>query len=176
MAKTISRLIRMALSAATVTTVLASAVPAAAEEITFTVTHYFSSQYAVSRLGDPVTHTMIAGTAVGPQLADDGGTGILSRFALTCPFESLFYNADNQRELRGYCVLADPAGDLILNHFECTGTISPDVCVGTVRYIAGTGKFAGVSGEATIEVNNVARNPNGTSAGFSRISGVMNLP
>lgn len=119
---------------------------------------------------------ILDGVARGPQIMDDN-TGPLAALSLTCPWNQEVNIADNTRRLVGYCLLNDSSGDTIFERWQCTGTVNPDVCEGTIEYFGGTGKFAGITGEGTIVITTVARNPDTlTSAGYTRITGWYQLP
>lgn len=154
---------------------LGMAGPAAAEQVQYTATHYFGSQYSAYRFGSPVTMAILDGVARGPQIMD-GSAGPLAALSLTCPWNQRVDITGNTRELAGYCLLNDASGDTIFERWQCTGTVNPDVCEGTIEYFGGTGKFEGITGEGTITITTVARNPDTlSSAGFTKITGWYEL-
>lgn len=154
---------------------LATATAASAEQVQYTATHYYGSTYTAYRFGSPVTMAILDGVARGPQIMD-GGAGPLAALSLTCPWTQQLDVAGNTRELAGYCLLNDSSGDTIFERWQCTGTVNPDVCEGTMEYFGGTGKFEGITGEATITITTVARNPDTlSSSGYTTITGWYEL-
>ena len=82
---------------------------------------------------------------------NDSGSGLLHNMAGRCNFMSQTNKAAKTVETHGFCSYADKAGDQVFEEFMTNGPASlgsPIVYKG--KWLGGTGKFEGLSGEFEI--------------------------
>jgi hypothetical protein len=128
--------------------------------------HYgwaFSGQ--VQKLG--ADRTVYAGTLPGVIFNNDG-KGFMHKARVDC---TLFNDVNKgHANATGTCVVTDAAGDKIFVEWKCAGVMP--ACPGTERFVGGTGKFKGISGDQTFQGNFIGD----TGAGWSDWSGDYKLP
>ncbi|MGA7949947.1 MAG: hypothetical protein WCA45_07285 [Thiobacillaceae bacterium] len=128
--------------------------------------HYgwtFSGQ--VQELG---THRTVYAGVVAGVIFNDAGKGFLHKARVDCPI----YNDVNQGRAHaiGACVVMDADGDKIFMEWECTGAMP--ACPGDERFVGGTGKYKGISGNSKFQGNFIG----GTGGGWSDWKGEYRLP
>ena len=131
----------------------------------------YSSHYGwtftgqVQQLGPD--RTVYAGTLPGVMFNDEG-KGFMHKARVDCTL----YNDVNQGRANatGTCVVMDADGDKIFVDWECVG-IMP-ACPGTERFVGGTGKYTGISGEQVFQGNFIGD----TGAGWSDWEGEYKIP
>jgi hypothetical protein len=82
---------------------------------------------------------------------NDGGSGLLHNMAGRCNFMTETNKVAKTIETRGFCNYVDRAGDQVFEEFMTNGPVtlgSPIVFKG--KWLGGTGKFEGLSGEFEI--------------------------
>ena len=60
--------------------------------------------------------------------------------------------------VNGYCIITDSKGNSLVSKLECSSgsTMTQDVrCEGRLDFISGTGKYAGVSGFAKLNMDQI---------------------
>ena len=131
----------------------------------------YSSHYGwtftgqVQQLGPD--RTVYAGTLPGVMFNDEG-KGFMHKARVDCTL----YNDVNQGRANatGTCVVMDADGDKIFVDWECAGVMP--TCPGTERFVGGTGKYAGISGEQVFQGNFIGD----TGAGWSDWKGEYKIP
>jgi hypothetical protein len=131
---------------ACITAPLAQELPAEAKfSITYTAVNPAPSK--VVSVGDrDVAVSSSIMTAV-----NDGGSGLLHNMAGRCNLMTQTNKVAKTIEMHGYCNYADKAGDQVFEEFTTNGPAklgSPIVFKG--KWLGGTGKFDGLSGEFEI--------------------------
>jgi len=120
-------------------------------------------------------HLLFTGEFSGAYF-DAAGQGIFHNVAVTCPgIYDLNYQID-QSSAQGYCMIATAGGDKATFAWTCKGIPSKGTCDGTWSFNSGTGKFKGISGNATFAAQNVALNEKGRISGFAIWKGKYQLP
>ena len=111
--------------------------------------------------------TVYAGVVPGVMFNDEG-KGFMHKSRVDCTL----YNDVNQgrANARGTCVVMDAEGDKIFVEWECSGMMP--ACPGTERFVGGTGKYAGISGEQQFQGNFIGD----TGAGWSDWKGEYRIP
>jgi hypothetical protein len=99
---------------------------------------------------------------------NDEGKGFMHKARVDCTL----YNDVNQGRANatGTCVVMDADGDKIFVDWECAGVMP--TCPGTERFVGGTGKYAGISGEQVFQGNFIGD----TGAGWSDWKGEYKIP
>lgn len=161
--------IRTALVSAVAISASAFGAVAAAADLPRTGTysgHYgwtFTGQ--VQQLGPD--RTVYAGVVPGVMF-NDSGAGFMHKARVDC---TLFNDVDHgQARANGTCVVMDADGDKIFVEWKCAGKM-PE-CPGTERFVGGTGKYTGITGEQVFQGNFIGD----TGAGWSDWKGEYKLP
>jgi hypothetical protein len=131
----------------------------------------YSAQYGwafsghVQELG--ANRTVYAGVVAGV-IFNDAGEGFLHKARVDCPI----FNDVNQgrANANGSCVVTDADGDKIFMEWKCTGAMP--ACPGDERFVGGTGKYDGISGNSKFQGNFIGT----TGAGWSDWKGEYKLP
>jgi len=128
--------------------------------------HYgwtFSGQ--VQKLGDD--RTVYAGVVPGVMF-NDKGKGFMHKARVDCTI----LNDVNKGHANasGTCVVTDADGDKIFVEWKCSGVMP--ACPGTERFVGGTGKYKGISGDQKFQGNFIGD----TGAGWSDWKGEYKLP
>ncbi len=111
--------------------------------------------------------TVYAGVVPGVMFNDDG-KGFMHKARVDC---TLFNDVDHGRaNANGTCVVTDADGDKIFVEWKCTGLMP--ACPGTERFVGGTGKYTGISGDQVFQGNFIGD----TGAGWSDWKGAYKLP
>lgn len=97
------------------------------------------------------------------------GSGFLHEAALTCPGAGA--KVGGRQFYEGMCVLTDADGDQAMLLWNCE-LQADGICPGPQTWVAGTGKYEGISGKTTFE----GRFIGGTPQGVSRWRGEWRLP
>ncbi len=97
------------------------------------------------------------------------GSGFLHDAALTCP--SAGATVGGRQFYQGTCVLTDEEGDQAALVWECEMQAN-GVCPGPMTWVAGTGKYKGISGKRSFE----GRFIGDTTQGVSYWTGEWKLP
>ncbi len=120
-------------------------------------------------------HLLFTGEFSGTYF-DTTGQGIFHNVAVTCPgIYDLNYQTD-QSSAQGYCIVGTAGGDKATFAWSCKGIPSKGTCDGTWSFNSGTGKFKGISGDATFAAQNVALNEKGRISGYASWKGSYHLP
>ena len=111
--------------------------------------------------------SVVAGMVSGVMF-NDAGEGFMHKSRVDC---ALFNDViEGRSNARGTCVVTDAAGDQIYVEWQCAGVMP--ACPGTERFVGGTGKYAGISGDQTFQGNFIGD----TGAGWSDWKGEYTLP
>lgn len=111
-------------------------------------------------------------------MGDRGEATVFNNSSLQCP-GSLFINTkDGTAKGSGYCQYVTTGGDTAYASWECEGgaPMSGKSCDGTVTFMSGTGKLAGITGGNRFEASTVAFHSDGTGSGYSMIQNGFSLP
>ncbi len=119
----------------------------------------------VQKLG--ADRTVYAGVVPGVMFNNEG-KGFMHKSRVDCTL----YNDVNKGRANatGTCVVTDAAGDKIFVEWKCAGAMP--ACPGTERFVGGTGKYKGISGEQKFQGNFIGD----TGAGWSDWSGEYSIP
>jgi hypothetical protein len=119
----------------------------------------------VQQLGSD--RTVYAGVVPGVMFNDEG-KGFMHKSRVDCTL----YNDVNKGRANatGTCVVTDADGDKIFVEWQCSGVMP--ACPGTERFVGGTGKYQGISGEQVFQGNFIGD----TGAGWSDWKGEYKLP
>ncbi len=119
----------------------------------------------VQKLG--ADRVVYAGVVPGVMFNNEG-KGFMHKARVDCTL----YNDVNQGRANavGTCVVMDAVGDKIFVEWKCSGVMP--ACPGTERFVGGTGKYKGISGNQTFQGNFIGD----TGAGWSDWKGEYKLP
>ena len=111
--------------------------------------------------------TVYAGVVPGVMFNNEG-KGFMHKSRVDCTL----YNDGNQGRANatGTCVVTDADDDKIFVEWQCAGMMP--ACPGTERFVGGTGKYTGISGEQEFQGNFIGD----TGAGWSDWKGEYRLP
>lgn len=111
--------------------------------------------------------TVYAGVVPGVMF-NDAGAGFMHKARVDC---TLFNDVNKGRaHANGTCVVTDADGDKIFVEWKCEG-VMPE-CPGTERFVGGTGKYTGISGDQVFQGNFIGN----TGAGWSDWKGEYKIP
>jgi len=111
--------------------------------------------------------TVYAGVLPGVMF-NDTGKGFMHKSRVDC---TLFNDVDHgHANANGTCVVTDTDGDKIFVEWKCAGMMP--ACPGTERFVGGTGKYTGISGDQQFQGNFIGD----TGAGWSDWKGEYQLP
>ncbi len=96
------------------------------------------------------------------------GSGFLHKARTDCAI--LNDVEDGRANAKGTCVVTDAEGDKVFVEWNCAGPMP--ACPGTERFVGGTGKYTGISGDQKFQGNFIGA----TGAGWSDWSGAYKLP
>ena len=91
---------------------------------------------------------------------NSAGSGFLHDTALTCP--SAGATVGGRQFYQGNCVLTDADGDQAVVVWDCEMQAN-GICPGPMTWVAGTGKYKGISGKGTFEGRFIGDTPQGVS-------------
>jgi hypothetical protein len=119
----------------------------------------------IQKLGED--RTIYAGIVPGVMF-NDKGKGFMHKARVDCSI----YNDVNKghADARGTCVVTDADGDTIFVEWQCSGKMP--ACPGTERFVGGTGKYEGITGNQKFQGNFIGD----TGAGWSDWNGEWKLP
>ena len=119
----------------------------------------------VQQLGED--RTIYAGVVPGVMF-NDKGKGFMHKSRVDC---SIYNDVNKGRaNAKGTCVVTDADGDKIFVEWQCSGKMP--ACPGNERFVGGTGKYKGITGEQTFQGNFIGD----TGAGWSDWKGEWKLP
>jgi hypothetical protein len=119
----------------------------------------------VQNLGED--RVVYAGVVPGVMF-NDKGKGFMHKARVDC---TIFNDVNKGRaNANGTCVVTDADGDKVFVEWKCTGVMP--ACPGTERFVGGTGKYKGISGNQTFQGNFIGD----TGAGWSDWKGEYKLP
>jgi hypothetical protein len=119
----------------------------------------------VQKLGED--RVVYAGTLPGVMFNNEG-KGFMHKARVDC---TLFNDVNKGRaNANGTCVVTDADGDKVFVEWRCAGVMP--ACPGTERFVGGTGKYTGISGDQKFQGNFIGD----TGAGWSDWSGEYKLP
>jgi hypothetical protein len=99
---------------------------------------------------------------------NDAGTGFLHKVRADC---ALMNDVNQGRaNAKGTCVMTDADGDKVFLEWKCSGTMP--ACPGDERFVGGTGKYTGITGDNKFQGNFIGN----TGGGWSDWSGEYKLP
>ncbi len=101
---------------------------------------------------------------------NSAGSGFLHNTALTCPGAGV--TVGGRQFYQGSCVLTDADGDQAAATFGPCEMQANGICPGPMSWVAGTGKYKGISGEFTFEGRFIGN----TTQGVSHWKGEWKLP
>ena len=111
--------------------------------------------------------TIYAGVLPGVMF-NDKGAGFMHKARVDC---TLFNDVNHGRaHANGSCVVTDADGDKIFVEWKCEGDMP--ACPGTERFVGGTGKYTGISGDQVFQGNFIGK----TGAGWSDWKGEYRIP
>ena len=99
---------------------------------------------------------------------NDAGSGFLHKARTDCTLMNDV--ADGRANATGTCVVTDADGDKVFVEWKCAGPMP--TCPGTERFVGGTGKYTGISGDQTFQGNFIGA----TGGGWSDWRGTYKLP
>jgi hypothetical protein len=99
---------------------------------------------------------------------NDAGKGFMHKSRVDCALMNDV--RDGRANAQGTCVIMDADGDKIFLEWKCTGAMP--ACPGDERFVGGTGKYKGITGEQKFQGNFIGT----TGAGWSDWSGEYKLP
>lgn len=105
---------------------------------------------------------------------NDAGEGFLHKAAVVCPGSYDFDFNNRVGKAQGFCSITDADGDTAQIEWKCQGDTVE--CPGTQRWINGTGKYLGISGDHSFNGIIVGQSEHGNSSGYSLWQGDWNLP
>ena len=112
--------------------------------------------------GRSVSAGMVSGV-----IFNDAGKGFMHKARVDC---ALMNDVKQGRaNANGTCVVTDADGDRIFVEWKCTGTMPS--CPGDERFVGGTGKYTGITGEEKFQGNFI-----GTTGGWSDWNGQYKIP
>jgi hypothetical protein len=119
----------------------------------------------VQKLG--ADRTVYVGMLPGVMFNEEG-KGFMHKARVDCAL----YNDVNKGHANatGTCVVTDADGDKVFVEWKCAGAMPS--CLGTERFVGGTGKYKGISGDQKFQGNFIGD----TGAGWSDWSGEYKLP
>ena len=122
-------------------------------------------------------HIYFLGTLFGTFLAGRSTGGPWSDGVFTCP------NWQDGPGATGYCIFSDADDDQIFMSWQCGNDtdaldLPPAIvsCAGAADIYAGTGKFHGIQGQATLVSQTTAAHPDGTWSGYVRFDANYRMP
>ena len=134
-------------------------------------THSMSGTFKATKIGEDFL--LVTGESMG-LIVSDSGAGPFNDLSGRCVSQVLYVKGVGRNQ--GHCVFMDRAGDQWLLAFEAPaqklGAATPN---GTVKYLGGTGKFAGVRGEGEYAYTNLRPFADGTYQGYSKFKGHYRL-
>jgi hypothetical protein len=86
---------------------------------------------------------------------NDVADGFLDKTAVTCAVANDLVNGVS-RALNGHCIITDKDGDKVFTVYEAKGS-APGIMAGTFQWTGGTGKFTGIQGDNTFQVNAIGK-------------------
>jgi len=99
---------------------------------------------------------------------NDAGKGFLHKARVDC---TLMNDVNQGRaNANGTCVVTDADGDKVFVEWKCAGAMP--ACPGDERWVGGTGKYNGISGNSKFQGNFIGA----TGAGWSDWNGAYKLP
>ncbi|MFZ1007141.1 MAG: hypothetical protein WAN65_09905 [Candidatus Sulfotelmatobacter sp.] len=99
---------------------------------------------------------------------NNAGSGFLHKVRADC---ALMNDVDHgHANAHGTCVMTDPDGDKVFLEWKCAGTMP--ACPGDERFVGGTGKYKGISGNNKFQGNFIGN----TGAGWSDWNGEYRIP
>ena len=107
-------------------------------------------------------------------IVSDSSECILQNASLRC-VGSFHATKGAYEDDRGFCVCTRPDGDQLFTSYEASGRLGA-VGKGTVTYVGGTGKFAGIQGSGEFTRINVRPAAEGTLQGYNRVKEHYKLP
>jgi hypothetical protein len=99
---------------------------------------------------------------------NDTGSGFLHKARTDCAIMNDV--EDGRANAKGTCVVTDAQGDKVFVEWKCAGPMP--ACPGTERFVGGTGKYTGISGDQKFQGNFIGT----TGGGWSDWSGAYKLP
>ena len=113
--------------------------------------------------GRSVSAGMVSGV-----MFNDAGKGFMHKSRVDCAL----MNDVNQGKAnaKGTCVIMDADGDKIFLEWRCTGTMPS--CPGDEKFVGGTGKYKGITGDQKFQGNFIGN----TGAGWSDWNGEYQIP
>jgi len=111
--------------------------------------------------------SVVAGMVSGVMF-NDQGEGFMHKSRVDCALMNDVI--EGRANAKGTCIVTDAGGDQIYVEWQCSGTMP--ACPGTERFVGGTGKFEGITGDQTFQGNFIGD----TGAGWSDWKGEYKLP
>ena len=134
-------------------------------------THSMSGTFKATKVGEDFL--LVTGESMG-LIVSDSGTGPFNDLSGRCVSQVLYVKGVGRNQ--GHCVYMDRAGDQWLLQFEAPAQkLGAAAQNGTVKYLGGTGKFAGVRGEGEYAYTNLRPSADGTYQGYSKFKGHYRL-
>ncbi len=99
---------------------------------------------------------------------NDAGKGFLHKARVDCALMNDV--KQGQATANGTCVVTDGDGDKVFVEWKCTGTMP--ACPGDEKFVGGTGKYAGITGDQKFQGNFIGT----TGAGWSDWKGRYTIP
>ena len=113
-------------------------------------------------------HPKLSAGMVNGVIFNDAGKGFMHKSRVDCAL----MNDVNQGKAnaKGTCVVTDADGDKIFLEWKCTGTMP--ACPGDEKFVGGTGKYTGITGDQKFQGNFIGT----TGGGWSDWNGEYKLP
>lgn len=111
-------------------------------------------------------------------VTDRGEASAFENTSLQCPGTLYINTKDGTAKGSGYCAFITPGGDTAYSSWECEGgaPMSGRSCDGSVTFMSGTGKLAGITGGNRFQASTVAFHSDGTGSGYTLIQYNFALP
>ena len=110
----------------------------------------------------------VASGMVNGVMFNDAGKGFMHKARVDCALiNDVIQGKSNAK---GTCVVTDVDGDKIFVEWKCAGTMP--ACPGDEKFVGGTGKYTGISGEQKFQGNFIGT----TGGGWSDWSGSYKIP
>jgi hypothetical protein len=136
---------------------------------TYNGTYTAIGTYKATKIGDRTVN-----------IFDENGVQVTNGFADHMTFHCWGTNqiANGESASEGHCVATDPTGDLLETRFSLQRALVDKIAKGSVSLVAGTGKFAGVSGTSAFEnhVGEFRALTDGTYVTYVTLEGNYKLP
>ncbi len=146
-----------------------AAIPAVAEDLpksgTYSAHFGWVFDGKVQELGPDRS---VSSGVVNGVMFNDAGKGFMHKSRVDCALMNDV--KQGQANAKGTCVVTDADGDKVFVEWKCTGPMPS--CPGDEKFVGGTGKYAGITGDQKFQGNFIGT----TGAGWSDWRGQYSIP